>query len=73
MAHWLRLCTSTAGDVGSIPDRGTRIPHALWSRKKKKKKNPYSKALRACAMLCLVAQLSLTVLRSHGLYPVRLL
>ena len=40
---------------------------------KKKKKNPYSKALRACAMLCLVAQLSLTVLRSHGLYPIRLL
>ena len=34
--QWLRLHASTAGDVGSIPDRGTKIPHAVqWGRKKK--------------------------------------
>ena len=27
----LRLGASTAGDVGSIPDRGTKVLHALWS------------------------------------------
>ena len=27
-AQWLRLCTSTAGDMGSIPGGGTKIPHA---------------------------------------------
>lgn len=26
----LRLCTSTAGGKGSIPGRGTMIPHAVW-------------------------------------------
>ena len=30
VVHWLRIHTSTAGDVGSIPGRGTRIPHAVW-------------------------------------------
>ena len=26
-AQWLRLCTFTAGDAGSIPGRGTKIPN----------------------------------------------
>ena len=26
--QWLRPCASTAGYVGSIPDQGTKIPHA---------------------------------------------
>ena len=26
---WLRLYTSTAGDVGSVPGRGTKIPPAV--------------------------------------------
>ena len=26
--EWLGLCSSSAGDMGSIPGRGTRIPHA---------------------------------------------
>ena len=26
--QWLRLCASTAGGMGSIPGRGTKIPHA---------------------------------------------
>ena len=33
----LRLCTSNEGGTGSIPGRGTRIPHAKWHGKKKKK------------------------------------
>ena len=27
--QWLRLCTSTAGGMGSIPAQGTKIPHAV--------------------------------------------
>ena len=27
---WLRLCTSSAGGMGSIRGRGTKIPHAIW-------------------------------------------
>ena len=33
--QWLRLHASTAGGVGSIPGRGTKMPHA--------KKNAFSK------------------------------
>ena len=36
--QWLRLQASTAGGVGSIPDWGTKIPHAPQHGKKKKKK-----------------------------------
>ena len=31
--QWLRLCTSNAGAVGSIPGWGTKIPHATWPKK----------------------------------------
>ena len=37
--QWLRLCASTAGDAGSNPGRGTRIPHASQHSQKKKKKS----------------------------------
>ena len=37
MVQWLRLCTSSAGDAGSNPGRGTKIPHAVWHSQKKKK------------------------------------
>ena len=30
-------CASTAGDVGSIPGQGTKIPHAMSFSQKKKK------------------------------------
>ena len=36
--QWLRLCTSTAGGTGSIPGRGTKIPHAAQCSQKEKKK-----------------------------------
>jgi len=26
--QWLRLCSPNAGGTGSIPDGGTKIPHA---------------------------------------------
>ena len=35
--QWLRLCASSAGDVGLIPGRGTNIPHAAKCSQKKKK------------------------------------
>ena len=38
MVQWLRLCASTAGGTGSIPGRGTKIPHAVQRGQKKKKK-----------------------------------
>ena len=36
--QWLRLCTSTAGGTGSIPDGGTKIPYAAWHGQGEKKK-----------------------------------
>ena len=46
--QWLRLRTSTAGGTGSIPDRGTKIPHASWCGQKKKNivQYPYSKSIQ---------------------------
>ena len=38
MVQWLQLRASSAGGSGSIPGRGTKIPHASWFGKKKKKK-----------------------------------
>ena len=35
----LRLCASTAGGGGLIPGPATKIPHAMQSGQKKKKKN----------------------------------
>ena len=31
VVQWLRLC-SNAGDVGSIPGQGAKIPHASWTK-----------------------------------------
>ena len=33
---WLRLCISTAEDMGSIPGLGSRISHAMWGSQKEK-------------------------------------
>ena len=32
--QWLGLCVSNAGGVGSIPGRGTKVPHATWPKTK---------------------------------------
>ena len=37
--QWLRLHTSAAGAMGSIPGHGTKIPHATHCDQKKKKKS----------------------------------
>ena len=29
LVHWLRLHTSNGGELGLIPDGGTKIPHAM--------------------------------------------
>ena len=34
--QWLRLHTSNARDAGSNTGGGTKIPHAVWPKKKKK-------------------------------------
>jgi len=34
----LGLHASTAGGTVLLPDRGTKIPHALWQKKKERKK-----------------------------------
>ena len=34
--RWLGLRASTAGGTGSIPGRGTKIPHFMWHSQKKK-------------------------------------
>ena len=47
---WLRLHISTARDVSLIPDRGTKILHAVrhGQKKKKKKKVETRKSLTGC-------------------------
>ena len=37
VVQWLRICASTAGGMGLIPDLGSKIPHALQCSQKKKK------------------------------------
>ena len=37
--QWLRLCTSTERGWSLIPSLRTKVPHAVW-QKKKKKRNP---------------------------------
>ena len=39
--QWLRFHASNAGGMGSIPDLGIKIPHAMWPSKKKKKRNEW--------------------------------
>ena len=37
VVQWLRFHAFTAADSGSIPGQGTKISHAMWSKKKKNK------------------------------------
>ena len=41
VVQWLRLHASTAGGGGSIPGQGTKIPHALGTGQKKKRREVY--------------------------------
>ena len=45
--QWLRLHTSNAGGVGSIPGQGSNIPHAtVWQKNKKLRGNKNGQILR---------------------------
>ena len=49
VVQWLRLCASIAGGTGSIPGRGTKIPHGpRCGQKKKKKKKSHIYLFRIC-------------------------
>ena len=37
MVQRVRLCTPGAGGPGSIPGRGTKIPHVMWCVQKQNK------------------------------------
>ena len=37
VVQWLRLHTFNAGATGSIPSRGTKVPHASWHSQKIKR------------------------------------
>ena len=34
--QWLKLSASTARGTGSISGQGTKVPHPVWPKKKKK-------------------------------------
>ena len=34
VVQWLRLCTPNAGDTGSIPGWGTKVPYVVGCKKK---------------------------------------
>ena len=36
LAQWLKLSAFIAGDMGSVPGQGTKIPHAAWCDHKTK-------------------------------------
>ena len=48
VVQWLRFCTSNAGSVGSIPDWGTKIPHAVGMTKTKFLKYVSVEKLNSC-------------------------
>ena len=50
MVQWLRLHVSNAGDMGLILGWGTKILHAVW-QKKKKKKSHYTNILNVFNVL----------------------
>ena len=49
--QWLRIHASTAGGVGSIPGRGTKILHASWCRQKIKERRIIRKKKRTAREL----------------------
>ena len=40
--QWLGLRAFTAEGMGSIPGRGTKVPHTSWRDQKKKKENKFT-------------------------------
>ena len=50
--QWLGLSTSTAGDMGLIPGRGSQIPPAFWHGLKKKSRLLAETKLQMCFWFC---------------------
>ena len=46
VVQWLRLCTSNAGGMGSIPGQETKIPCAAWCGKRKKERKKEKKVFK---------------------------
>ena len=46
--QWLRLCISNAEDTGLIPGQGTKIPHAMWPKKRGEKEEMLSLCFESC-------------------------
>ena len=53
VVQWLRLC---AGDTGSIPGSGTKIPHASSPKKKKKLKEGNMTPKQGCKEMTLLGK-----------------
>ena len=51
--QWLRLCAFTAGDVGSIPAGGTKIPYAVRHSQKKPPNKQTNKKTTLELLLCM--------------------
>ena len=51
--QWLRLHTSTARGVGSIPGWGTKIPGALWQKRRKNLKKEIKELKKWRDIMCL--------------------
>ena len=57
VVQWLRLCAFSAGDVGSISGRGTKIPYASWCCQKKRRRRrkgsvQFSWDAQSCPAFC---------------------
>ena len=54
--QWLRLHTSIARDMGSVPSWGTKIPHAMWQKNKAKPKLRYVQHRLGCPLIRLIEE-----------------
>ena len=68
--QWLRLHTSTARGVASIPGRGTKIPGALWPKRRKNLKKEIKELNKWRDILCLwIGRFNSTNIRSSQIDP----
>ena len=51
VVQWLRLCTSNAGGVGSIPGQGAKLPHAVQHCQKNPKQTNKQKKMWGASLV----------------------
>ena len=86
VAQWLRLHALTAGGMGLITGRGTKIPRAAWHSQNIKIKQIWrlrilrsllhcccSKSLQSCLTLCHPMGHSLPGFSVHGIFQAKML